>query len=289
MNFNIKKRNFDNGDFLIKERKILTTKNKMDKNTDKQNFPVLHYVTDGGYEPLIWQSPSPFIFPNFSTEKGNNTVMVRLGTIMDGNCFFHAIANAIYPSYQTGYRDTGNGQKMAISKEWIVRSMREQLAYRLSEPIHSRSIDFLTNLSQRTTSIAGEKTVYDTLWRGTLREFSKGVPEYTLTNMQRTLRGSKAVDNVYNEFISNEIDKDIYLLNGETHDVYFTGDDDDILYKNRPSIVILVLPGHYELVGLLFRNNNSAYDEIETLFDPQSSFIQAIRSRMQQIRLLVRS
>ena len=104
--------------------------------------------------------------------------------------------------------------------------------------------------------------------------------------MQKELNSDFSVDNVYNEFISNQINKDIYILDMVKQDVYMTGDDDEILYKTRPSIVILYLSGkykssgHYELIGL----NENGY--IKTLFDSDHDFIQNIRARMYELRTL---
>ena len=85
-----------------------------------------------------------------------------------------------------------------------------------------------------------------------------------------------------------------------------TGDDDDILYKNRESIVVLYRPGHYELVGIedpitvsalriligtratarriRFVTERRVSNHIATLFSPQHPFIRAIRQRMKEIR-----
>ena len=70
---------------------------------------------------------------------------------------------------------------------------------------------------------------------------------------------------------------DIYLLSLHKQDVYITGDDSDILYKGRQSIVVLTMPGHYELVGV-HRDNG-----IQTLFRPRDPFILSIRQRMREI------
>ena len=66
----------------------------------------------------------------------------------------------------------------------------------------------------------------------------------------KELDSDRPVDNAYNEFISDQLNKDIYILDAVTQDVYMTGSDDNVLYKDRPSIVLMYLPGHYELVGL---------------------------------------
>jgi hypothetical protein len=120
-------------------------------------------------------------------------------------------------------------------------------------------------------------TWYDSLSRGTLRSFAEAVPEYSLSHMTRELTCGGAVDNVYNEYMSEVLSKDIYLVDAVLGDVYITGDDDDILYKHRPSIVIAVWPGHYELIGV--REDNTT----QTLFHPDHPLIDLITHRRHQL------
>jgi hypothetical protein len=56
------------------------------------------------------------------------------------------------------------------------------------------------------------------------------------------------------------------------------GDDYDLLYKRRKSIVILYLPGHYELVGVRYKNGVE-----KTLFSPDDPFIKVLRRRMEKL------
>jgi hypothetical protein len=210
--------------------------------------PDLSILMDREYEPLNWTEG--FTYPN----------MVRIRTSADGSCFFHAIAKAYYIPYRTGML---NG--VAINRHQLVKTLRRDLAMKLGQPANPLEPNGPTN--------------YDLLSRGQLREFSKAVPRYSLDNMKKELNSPSAIDNVYNEFISNQLGKDIYLLDGENRDVLVTGNDDDILYKDRDSIVILYIPGHYELVGLL------QGDRIETHFLPSHPFIQAIRNRMAELRM----
>lgn len=188
--------------------------------------------------------------------------MVRIRTLADGSCLFHAIANAYFIPYRTGILDG-----KSISRPQLIRTLRRQLSIRLGEPVDPLNPDGPTH--------------YDLLSRGQLRKFAESVPRYSLENMQKELDSNDPVDNVYNEFLSNQLNKDIYLLNAQTKDVLITGNDDDILYKDRDSIVILYLtgpPGHYELVGL------DQGEDIMTIFPPSHPFILAIRHRMNELR-----
>lgn len=198
---------------------------------------------DSEYEPLIWND-AQFSYPG----------LVRIRTPGDGSCFFHAIAKAFFKPYQDGVL---NG--VPIDRKEFIKNFRHDLAYKLSEPI----------------SVNSNVTYYDKLSRGTLREQSKSYVQFNIEQMQKELDSNKPVDNLYNEFISDVLDKDIYLLDGVKRNVYITGKDSDILIKGRSSIVILVLPGHYELIGIKLDNDN-----IKTLFEPDDDLIRSIKNHI---------
>lgn len=202
---------------------------------------------DREFEYLNWEGPLNFLG------------MVRFRTIADGSCFFHAICNAIYPPYQMGRL----GHR-AYPKSQFVKDLRHDLSIRLGEPIN--------HLDPK------GGTYYDSISRGKLYTISQSLPEYSLENMREELRNSSAaVNNIYNEYISNVLNKDIYILDGITQDVYMTGNDADILYKGRTSIVLHYLPGHYELIGLQLVDQS-----IQTKFEHDSDFIRMIRDRIRE-------
>ena len=205
-----------------------------------------------GYLNMMENAPLNWTDGNF-----NYPEMVRIGTITDGSCFFHTIASSYFLPYRRGKINDS-----PMNRYTFIRDLRHDLAIKLGERIDPNDTDHVIH--------------YDVLSRGSLREFSKSVPQYTLESMKRELNSDRSVDNVYNEFISNILDKDIYLLDIQTKDVYVTGNDFDILYRGRNSIVILSLPGHYELVGLRTQTG------IKTLFHFEHPFIQSIISRLRE-------
>jgi len=186
--------------------------------------------------------------------------MVAIDTIGDGNCYFHALAHAVYVPYRT---QSLNGK--TVSRRTIVRNLRDGLAKRLGEPVNPL---YPTG-----------PTFYNELSRGKLYEFGKEVPEYSFEEMKKRLKSSDAVGYEYNEFVSDQLGKDIYLLDAQKEDVYIVGDDDDLYYKNRPSVVLLYLPGHYELVGIQDKSG-----KIQTYFSTTNPFIQFLRARMTEAR-----
>lgn len=193
--------------------------------------------------------------------------MIRIFVPKDGSCFFHALASAYLKPYIIGKI----GDKH-LNRSRFIRQLRSDLAKKLGSRVNPLDPDSPTH--------------YETLSNGELPKIAETLPEYSLENMQRELDSVSWISNIYNEFISDELNFDIYILDGEKQDVYMTGTEDRLLYKNRHSIVILYLPGHYELVGVVGNESRSQSrsDYVSTVFEPTSPFITAIRDRMNQLR-----
>lgn len=208
-------------------------------------------LTSTQYQKLNWNTPETtdntikdvFYFPG----------LVRIRTETDGSCFFHAVVNSYFKPYMTSRI---NGR--AMNRKSFIRSLRRDLAKKLS---------------QQVDPLNDSLTWYETISRGKLPQISQAIPKYSLEGLQKELDSNLPVDNIFNEFISDQLNKDIYILDMVKQDIYITGNDDDILYKNRDSIVILYLPGHYELVGL---ENNG---KLTTLFKHNHPLINAINER----------
>jgi len=174
--------------------------------------------------------------------------------IGDGSCFFHAILNAV----DENYKEMKTKEKMIQVKEF-----RSYLARNLELKID-------------------KVTVYDKLSRGNLKDFGKAVPEFSLEGMKKELMSDSWADNKYNELISNTLNVDIYIVDAGTGDLYVTGDDVDILYFNRPSIVILYTssqPAHYDLIG--YKENK----KIITIFNSKHKFIVTLQRRLKILLL----
>lgn len=200
--------------------------------------------------------------PNYHTaidwgngyEKWN---MVRFATPADGSCFFHSIANAFFTPYHT---EVFNGKK--VSKTEIVAHLRKELADKLSEKV-----------------VGNDKLrYYDILNNGNTSNFSKQVPEFSMERMQSELASNHPIGYGYLEFVGNQLDKDIFILDAERNDVYITNEE-DLTIKNRNSIVLYYIGAHYELVGIL--NDSHSYD---TYFHPQHSFIQFLKDRINNLK-----
>lgn len=181
--------------------------------------------------------------------------LYRLRTPGDGSCLIHAILKAYNQPYLTSRISDTNGQWHYFSQSDFVRKLRHELANLLSQPN------------------AQGLTPYQTLSRGQWSTYSQEMPRYRLDALTALLDSSLPLDNTFNEFFSNVFDKDIYLFDLDKQDLYQTGKDASILYQGRPSIIILVIPGHYELVGRMKQG------VIQTLFEPNDPLILQLRAQ----------
>lgn len=182
--------------------------------------------------------------------------LIRIRTFLDGNCMFHALAKAYFKPYIVGKKD---GEP--FDRREFIQNLRKDLAKTLGSKVNDDKNK--------------DKTYYQILANGELENIAKDMPEYSLKNMQKELSSSTPVSNYFNEFISDQLNIDIYILDSKTKDIYMTGTDLKLLYKKRRSIVILYMPGHYELVGLMNEENY-----IETYFPPTHPFILKLQERM---------
>ena len=175
--------------------------------------------------------------------------LVVLPTIGDGNCFFHAILRA----FNRDYKDKGIGDRVNMA-----RTLRNGLADLMEE------IDPLTG-----------KNYYSGLNNGELEKISYGVKEYNLEALQKELRSSSPVDNIYQELVSNLINKDVYIIDGTKKDMYQIGSAFSLYYKGRNSVIIYYIPGHFEVVGIKHSDGS-----IDTHFTPENPLIQACKERL---------
>lgn len=164
---------------------------------------------------------------------------VKINSLPDGNCYFHSILRA----FCLGYINGSN-----IERVKYVNFLRNYLA------------DYLIKKNSDGSSI------YENLSNSNLKKFSKDVNEYSLDNMINELKSNNPVDNLYQELISNIFNLDIYIIDLFKQDLYKTGSDLNLLYKNRNSIIIGFSyekensVGHYDTIGLNINN------KIHTLF-----------------------
>jgi len=165
------------------------------QTSSNEHKETIYYLRPFDTEALDWRN-YPFDFPD----------MTRIGTIADGSCLFHAIAQAYYKPYRRG-----RVNDIILDRISFVRQLRLELASKLGDSIDENDPDSVSH--------------YQIISRGGMESFGQIVPQYSLDSMKKELASDRAVDNAYNEFISDILKKDIYLLDVMRRDVYVTGED----------------------------------------------------------------
>lgn len=178
-----------------------------------------------------------------------NFNLVKINCPADGHCYFHSILR----SFCVGYINGNN-----ITRYNYVKKFRKYLAELLKSD-----------------------NTYELLSNGKLKEYSKEIADYSLKNMITELNSDDAVNNLYQELISNFLGIDIYIVDLIKNKIYLSACDTNILYKNRKSIILgysyysdFDTIGHYDIVGL---NTNG---KINTLFSNDHNLIKAIKSKI---------
>jgi hypothetical protein len=201
------------------------------------------YLMNKPLENLDWRGN------NFSYDR-----MYRKRTLGDGSCYFHAILDGCFIPYRS---ETISGHH--VNKKKLVQNLRQELA------------DTLNKIRPGYNN----KTYYETLSRGELNNLSKEIKEVSLDSLKKQLLSLNSINYIFHEYVSDILNKDIYILDYKAKDVYIIDSNLEMYYKNRKSIVILFIPGHFELVGI--KNNKN---ELITYFHSHHPFIKAIRKRI---------
>lgn len=178
--------------------------------------------------------------------------LVRIRTPINNSSIFHALLKAYLPEYILNKIDD-----VYINRNEYVLNLRKQL---------SNNLDAIIDPS------GDDKTrYYDELMRGKMNDVVKVNTKYEIQNMKDTLIRGYPVSHVYLEYISNQMDKDIYVIDSQTNDVVMLYNDMNTLYKDRDSIIVYNVGGHIELIGWMDNGN------IVTLFNYKHDIIQGIR------------
>jgi len=189
--------------------------------------------------------------------------------IGDGSCFFHAVLRG----FNKDYIRANNTHE----RKQLARQLRNAIASALEESDETGTRE------------------YDKLGGGTYSEYNKAISpvdgdKYSLEALKRELLSDASVDHAYIQMLSDHINIDIYLINSRTGDLYTTGTDINLLYKNRNSIVIIYSPGHYDLIGIRRVADKNIADiqnkgdiVFDCLFDPEHDFIKCLQARLHRL------
>lgn len=172
---------------------------------------------------------------------------------MDMHCFFHCILQALSEDYRKGIL---NGSE--IEKKKIAKRLRKELAIILD-----------------TVVTKDGKKRYDFINGGYISQNQKILPkEYSLETMKKTLETNSLVNHEFYDFVSEEINKDICILDWEKK-TYFKTLDEDSRIKNRKVIVLIYIDKiHYNLFAI---KEKGMY---KTCFESNHPFIQFLKTMM---------
>lgn len=179
--------------------------------------------------------------------------------IGDGNCFFHSVLMGFVSSYRQRVDKSGKD----VSRRKFVIDLRRDIANLLEKPNKEG------------------KTLYETLSRGKIKEFSSICPDYSLPAMQRKLRSSEPVGLEMIEATSIALDVNILLIDRDKGDVYHTGDDHFLFDESRQgSVVLLYKDGHFDLcgIGVNVDTSEGPKTRVVSYFLNSNPFIQHLRS-----------
>jgi hypothetical protein len=168
----------------------------------------------------------------------------------DGSCFFHCVLLARSKDYQMQMI----GDKR-VSKRDIVRQFR---------------IDLSNLLNTKINNDINNPTWYHYLSRGQLEDISKSMDEFSLTSLQEKLLSMDSIGQEFIEFVSDVTNTDIYIFDADIKQLYNLGDK-EILYKNRPSILIFYHDNHYDLLGKQLSDGT-----LKVVFEPNDIMIQTL-------------
>lgn len=226
------------------------------KKLDRATLPALRPLTSArSLELLEWELvEGAFSYPG----------LVRIRTLPSPGALLHSILNAFFVPYRS---QQFNHASEPVSRIEMVNAYREYLAERLAEP--EKPAEVLSPL------------VYNNLSRGKMTLFANILKGYHLDVMQSELRDPDFfLDDKYLELIANDLEKDIYILDATTYDVrLFPNTTVDMYYKGRSVIVLLYIPGHFELVGICKPSG-----DVVTHFMHGSDFANALHQRYQELQ-----
>lgn len=212
----------------------------------------LKALMDKKAELLNWEN-GPFYYPG----------LTRIRTIGGPSAFFHAILLAFFLPYRTNKLN-----HQFVDRHDQIKRLREVLAFRLNDLAYPDQ--------------GSDIKIYDCLNKGKNKLIADAIKSYSIEVMQSELLDTDFfIDDKYLELISNELGKDIYILDGITQDVWVKSEDTDIFYKKRPTIVLLALPSHFEVIGITDPTNS---ENIITYFHPEAPFILALKERYEHLK-----
>jgi hypothetical protein len=227
---------------------MTSTSNDKDNNITTDGCRDADSISPSGDNeyPLLLKNIGRFKYLQWTLLSQSNNLskykLVQFSTIGDGSCFVHAILL----SYSKLYRALNIQEKMEY-----VKNIRQEAANLLD-------------------------SVYNELGKGELSKMGLNDNEFTLSYLKGKLASKTAIGHEFIEYLSNYFNRDIYILDQKTQDVYQL--TDERIHQSRPSIVIVYCNNHYELIGCEIDG------KIHTYWSSTSSLIKYLQERLKNIR-----
>jgi len=191
--------------------------------------------------------------------------VIRIGTIADGSCFFHAILKAFYSPYAntSSYSD----------RKSIVQKLRRDLAAMLSQK----------------NPLYPNKTYYESVsggqWLELHQQSKAGVNldiDFSLRGLKNLLNSQRDVGNEVYQYTADALQIDIYIMQATLNDLIPLAIADAISNSSpkrrndsdKYGVIIAGNGRHYETVGL------ETNQGIQTAFSINHPFISRIRTKM---------
>lgn len=200
-------------------------------------------------------NPKPIRIPGGRFDHFN---LFKIDVMGDGSCWFHAFCMAYFLPYRT---QRYNGK--VYRRRDIVQTLRKELSEKLSQPVNPDD--------------PKGPTVYQSLGGGTLEELGKENKEFSLSGMISHINSNAPCGEEIQELTSEQTNKNIFYIDTNSGDVYIVSNV-ELLYKNRPSVVLLYNGGHYDTCALRESNGN-----LVTHFAFEHSFIQFLYKRLLEL------
>ncbi len=215
--------------------------------------------------PIV-ETEAPGIFPDMyeliNVSWYNDEPVVRIGSIGDGSCFFHAVLNGYYPPYQ-------NNNKLSYRMD-LVRKLRRDIAYTLQmkDPDNHNIILWESAAKGQFSALYQQQ-----LMGLDFTDIFNYPVNFSLNGLQRLFNSTNYLGNEVYQYASDMLGIDIYVMRLTNKDLH-VHQNTSIKGMIRKVVIISGNGNHYETIGV-DRNNL-----FQTVFDQNDPFIIALRSRI---------
>ena len=186
--------------------------------------------------------------------------LVRIATLGDGSCFFHATLKGFYPGYQ-------NNASFAYRSQFVAM-LRRDLAFVLGmqNPSAPGQTFYQTTANGQWVNLAEQQQM------GLSLTDDFGVPvDYTLTGMQRLFNSRRDVGDEVYQFVSDMLGVDIFVVRGTDRNLYVHLSTRD---PNNPRRAVVIVGNgmHYEVIAV----DHGPQVGFQTIFNVGDPFITAL-------------